>query len=119
MLPISEIGYFQDLAFLQSIIDSIQEGVVVQDREGKIIRFNQKATAILGLSPDQLLGKTSYDPGWQAVHLDGTQAPGHTHPVSITLKTGKPQNNVILGVKAGITKTKWLSVNSRLITVSD
>ncbi len=119
MLPISDLDYFQDLGFLQSIIDSIQEGVVVQDHDGKIISFNQKASIILDLSPDQLLGKTSYDPEWQAVHLDGSPAPGDTHPVSITLKTGEPQNNVILGVRTGVAKTKWLSVNSRLITVSD
>ncbi len=119
MLPISETDYFSDLSFLQSLIDALQEGVVLQNREGKIISFNKKACTILNLSPDQLLGRTSYDPQWEAIHLDGSPARGHTHPIAITLRTGEPMYDVIMGVKTGIAHIKWLSVNTKLVSVSD
>jgi PAS domain S-box-containing protein len=119
LLTIPRSDYFQDLSFLQSIIDSIEEGVVVQDRNGKIIAFNEKAVDILGLSAGEIFGKTSYDPEWHAIHLDGSPAPGNTHPVITTLKTGVPQNNVILGVRIKDEPVKWLSVNTRLIGIND
>jgi len=119
MLHISATDYFKDITFLQSIIHSIQEGVVIQNKEGKVISFNEKAIDILHLTADQLLGKTSYDPQWEAIHLDGTAAPGYTHPMSITLRTGEPQNNVIIGVRTGTKNLKWLSVNSRLMIAND
>ncbi len=119
MLPISQTDYFSDLSFLQSLIDSLQEGVVLQNRKGEIISFNKKACTILNLSPDQIIGKSSYDPQWEAIHLDGSPAPGHTHPIAITLRTGEPMYDVIMGVKTGIAQVKWLSVNTKLVSVSD
>lgn len=119
MLPISQTDYFSDLSFLQSLIDSLQEGVVLQNRKGEIISFNKKACTILNLSPDQIIGKSSYDPQWEAIHLDGSPAPGHTHPIAITLRTGEPMYDVIMGVKTGIAHIKWLSVNTKLVSVND
>lgn len=49
-------------SFLAAIPEAMSEGVVLQDSEGRIVDFNQAATKILGLSRDQLLGLTSFDP---------------------------------------------------------
>ncbi len=119
MLPISETDFFQDISFLQSITSSMQEGIVILNQQGKIVSFNEQATAILQLTPDQLLGRSPRDSDWKAINLDGTPAPNHTHPVSITLKTGEPQNNVILGVTPVNSPLKWLSVNSRLVKTNE
>lgn len=119
LLTIPRSDYFQDLSFLQSIIDSIEEGVVVQDRDGKIISFNEKAIDILGMSAGEIFGKTSYDPDWHTILLDGSPAPVESHPIIITLKTGVPQNNVVIGVQIKEGPIKWLSVNSRLIRISE
>ena len=120
MESISETEYFQDLDFLQSLINTVREGVVLQDHLGKIVGFNQRACEILNLSADQLLGKSSYDEAeWRAIHLNGEPAPGHTHPISITLRTGQPINDFIMGVVAGNKKVKWLSVCSRLVTAGE
>jgi len=119
MLTIPETDYFQDLAFLQSIIDSIEEGVIINNRKGRIISFNKKATAILGLTTDQLFGKTLYDSDWQAIHPDGRPIQGDEHPVFQTLKTGKPRNNITQGIQIGTGSIKWLSINTRLVKISD
>ena len=119
MLPIAETDFFQDISFLQSITASIQEGVVILNQEGRIVSFNEQATAILNLRPDQIINRSPNDSDWKAIYLDGSIAPNHTHPVSITLKTGKPQNNVILGVTTAIDGIKWLSINSRQVRTND
>jgi PAS domain-containing protein len=115
MLTTFENDLFQNVDFLKSIVDSIEEGIVIQDKNGKIIGFNDNATEILSITSDQLLGKTSYDPEWQAIFPDGSPAPGDKHPITVTLRTGVPQHNVIMGIKTAGDNLKWLSINTRFI----
>ena len=51
----------------KSVVSAIPVGLVVQDINDKIILANQEAADILGLSMEQLIGKDSYDPLWQAL----------------------------------------------------
>lgn len=50
------------------------EGVVIQDAGVTIIECNAAAEEILGITRDQMAGRTSLDPRWRAVHDDGTAA---------------------------------------------
>ncbi|MBS0436121.1 MAG: PAS domain-containing protein [Proteobacteria bacterium] len=52
-------------------LGALSEGVVRQDADGRIIDANASAAPILGLSRDELLGRTPHDPRWYAVHEDG------------------------------------------------
>ncbi|MEO8173462.1 MAG: PAS domain S-box protein [Sediminibacterium sp.] len=119
MLPISETDFFQDIDFLQSITASIQEGVIIINERGTIVSFNEQAKTILNLRNDQLLDRSPTQSFWNALALDGSVIPSHQLPVSITLQTGKPQSNVILGVIAANNPLKWLSVNSRMVKTKD
>ncbi len=105
----AEIGnyviYLQARASLQqseerfrTLFETMVQGVVYQDETGRIISANSAAEHILGLSLDQLQGRTSIDPRWHAIHEDGTNFPGETHPAMVALNTGQPVNNVIMGV---------------------
>jgi PAS domain S-box-containing protein len=80
------------------LFETMTQGVVYQDAAGKIIFANAAAERILGLSLDQLHGRKSIDPQWKAIHEDGSDFPGETHPAMIALQTGKKVNNVIMGV---------------------
>ncbi len=99
-------------AQLQSIFDSMSEGIVLQDGQGKILRCNESAEKILGLSHDQMIGKKSIDPDWQSIHEDGTAFPGDTHPAMVALKSGKAQKNVIMGVTKKDNEVSWISINA-------
>lgn len=74
------------------------QGVVYQDKSGKIISANKAACSILGLTMDQMMGRTSFDPQWKAIQEDGTDFEGEKHPAMIALQTGKPVYNVTMGV---------------------
>ena len=93
------------------LIAAMEEGVVLQDENAKILAFNKSAQRILGLSADQLMGKTSFDPEWQSIHEDGSPFPGDSHPVPETLRTGKPQTDVIMGIRKPDGKLTWISIN--------
>lgn len=97
----------------RSVITAMSEGIVVMNQDGQIETCNTSAERILGLSHDQLIGRTSFDPRWQAIHEDGTPFPGEEHPAMITLRTGQPQQDVIMGVRKPNGDLTWISINSQ------
>ena len=97
----------------ESVLASLVEGIVVQDLTAKIVAFNASALRILGLSAEQLTGRTSLDPTWAAVHADGSPFPGEQHPAMVTLRTGEPLLGVLMGVRLPGGGTRWISVNTQ------
>lgn len=103
----------QNSAKFQHLFDSISLGVAHQDSNGYITKANAAAQEILGLSLDQLQGKTSMDPSWRSIHEDGSDYPGETHPSSIASKTGKPVLNKIMGViNSQESEYRWIHIDS-------
>lgn len=88
------------------------EGIVLQDAAGVILACNSNAERILGLTADQMMGRTSVDPRWQAINEDSSPFPGETHPAMVTLRTGKPCSKVIMGVHKPDERLTWISINS-------
>lgn len=93
------------------LIAAMEEGVTLQDENSAIIAFNKSAERILGLTAEQLLGKTSFDPDWYSIHEDGSPFPGETHPVVDTLRTGLPHSNIIMGIHKPDKTVTWISIN--------
>lgn len=95
------------------LFENMTQGVVYHNDKGEVIYTNQAAANILGLTIDQLYGKTSFDPRWKAVDEEGNSLPGEEHPISITLKTLKPVYSFIMGVTIPeIKEYRWISINS-------
>jgi len=95
------------------LFENMMQGVVYHNSAGEIIYANKAASTILGLSLDQLMGKTSYDPRWRAIHEDGSVFEGDSHPGVISLKTAKSVENVIMGVfNPIINEYTWIRINS-------
>lgn len=93
----------------RAILDSMEDGLVIQDSEGKIIDFNESAMRILGLTEDQMLGRDSMDPRWRSIDEDGNDLPGEKHPAMIALRTDRPARG-IMGVSQPSGSVSWLSV---------
>lgn len=99
----------------QSVVAAMQEGVVVQAADSTILSCNEAAERILGLTHDQLLGRTSLDPRWRAVHEDGSPFPGQSHPGVVTLRTGREMSGVVMGVHKTDGSVTWISINTTVI----
>jgi PAS domain S-box-containing protein len=97
----------------RSVVTAMSEGIVLQQADGRIITCNASAESILGLSVEQMQGKTSIDPCWQAIRKDGSPFPGELHPAMVTLRTGEPQSNVIMGIYKPDGSLIWISINSQ------
>lgn len=102
-------------AVFRSALQSLSEGVVVHDAASVIQLCNPQAEQILGLTVEQMKGRTSFDPRWRSVHEDGSPFHGENHPVPITLKTGMSQHNVIMGVHKPDGSLNWISINAEPI----
>lgn len=97
----------------RTLVDSLAEGIVMQGRDGAILACNKSAETILGLTIDQMMGRTSIDPRWRAIHEDSSPFPGENHPAMVTLNTGKPLTDVVMGVHKPSGELTWISINSR------
>ena len=105
-LIVSEVKY-------RTLFESMSQGVVYQNADGFITSANPSAERILGLSSDQMMGRTSLDPRWLAIHEDGSDFPGETHPGSVAKRTGKSVHNVIMGVfHPGKGSYTWISIDA-------
>ncbi len=95
----------------RTLFTTMAQGAVYQDASGQIISANPAAERMLGLTLDQMQGRTSIDPRWKAIHEDGSDFPGETHPAMVALKTGKVVRDVVMGViHPGEEKHHWINI---------
>jgi PAS domain S-box-containing protein len=99
----------------RDLVSDMQVGVLLQSSDSKILLSNPKAIELLGISENQLLGKTSFDPDWNVIHEDGSPFPGHTHPVPHAIATRQSVHDVIMGVyRPSLGDRVWLKVDAEL-----
>ncbi len=108
----AEIALRESEARYRTVIMTMSEGVVLQGQDGIIQACNAAAERILGLTAEQMMGRTSVDPRWQAIQPDGSPFPGETHPAMVTLRTGEPQANIVMGVHKPEDTLTWISINA-------
>lgn len=88
------------------------EGVLVHAPDGTIVAENALAHEILGLTAEQLHGRSNMDPRWRTVDADGRPLPGELHPSAIAQRTGEAQRDVLVGVHVPDDGLRWLSVSA-------
>lgn len=95
------------------LFESMLQGVVYQDSDGRIMDANPAAERMLGLTLDQMRGLTSMDPRWRAIHEDGSDFPGEQHPGMQALRSGQPVDGVIMGVYNPQMDThNWINIHA-------
>ncbi len=97
----------------RSSIAAMAEGIILQDANGVIRTCNAAAESILGLSSEQMMGLISIDSRLRAITENGEPLPGEEHPLNVTLRTGQPCTEVIMGIHKPDGTLAWLSVNSQ------
>jgi PAS domain-containing protein len=108
----SQIVRKSDISY-RNLFETMAQGVVYQNVEGQIISANKSAEKILGLTFDQMTGMTSLDPQWRAIHEDGSDFSGETHPAMVALKTGETVKDVLMGVfNPDEEDYRWINANA-------
>ncbi|HKW97862.1 MAG TPA: PAS domain S-box protein [Bryobacteraceae bacterium] len=96
-----------------TLFHSVRVGAVLAGPNAEVLMFNAAACELIGVAPNQLRGKTSYDLEWEAVYEDGSPCPGQEHPIPRAIATGEAVRNVVLGVRRPkLGDWVWLLVNA-------
>ena len=80
------------------LVENMQVGVVVHGSDTSILFSNPMASQLLGLTQEQMRGKTTVDPSWCFIREDGTRAPLEEYPVNRALTSDVPISNIVLGI---------------------
>ncbi len=100
------------LIFQARFLESLSEGVILIDAEGKIADLNTNAAAILGGKVEDHLGKSLSVSDWGFVREDGSPLPSSQNPVTITLEHGEGLSNLMVGFDAPNMARRWVMVGT-------
>lgn len=96
----------------RALFQTAPMGVLYQDAQGLTTSANPAAQRILGLTLDQLQGRSSTDPRWHAVREDGSDYPGELHPITLARTTGQTVRDVVMGIEAPGRGQTWILVSA-------
>src|SRR4051812_41000144 len=71
----------------EAVLASLDVGVVLEDRDGRVLASNPSARRILG------------EGEWSAIHEDGWPLPQDGLPAQVALRTARPCTGMTIGVR--------------------
>ncbi len=99
--------------FFHSIMETINECVILQSSSDEILALNKKAEDFFNLNNSRLPGINLLFEKFPMVFEDGSACAEDDYPFNLTLKTGKPCDGQIMGVYRAPDDLRWISVNAR------
>ena len=99
----------------RAVVDSANEGLLIYDRSLNIIAGNRAAERIVGLPLSALIGRPGFTSLLPCVRADGTPLPESERPTRVTVRTGRPQTGLRIGIEHSAGKVTWLSVNTAFL----
>lgn len=98
--------------FVNRVLELSPSAVVILDGEGEIIRANEQAERLLGLSELQLINRNFNTADWEVVDMDGNRLPGEEFHFKQVHDGDKPMLGIEKGIRRPDGKTVWLSINA-------
>ncbi len=97
----------------RTVLSSASNGIILQERSGRILTWNKAAERVFGIKAEDVLGRDSCSFDWKTIHRDGSEFAWNDHPSIHTLMTGEPCRNVVMGVRNAVTQQlSWVSINT-------
>lgn len=96
----------------KTVLDTINEGVILQAESGEILAVNKGAENILGIPEEEFIGRNRRNLDFLFIHEDGTNYEVKDYPSTKTLQTCRPFRNEIMGIYRSKDDLRWISVNT-------
>lgn len=97
----------------RSLFETLTQGVIYTKINESIFDLNPAAEKILGRKLEELKGSQVFDASWKMINLDGTPVAYDLHPAHLSIRSGKPVKNVVMGV---FNREKnchvWININA-------
>ena len=102
---------------LHAVFSGMSDGLVVYNRDGKVVIWNPAAEQILRITSEQFqMGDPSQLP-WDIIDEDGQSIPLENYPARVCLRTGVPQTGVIIGARLSSKDIRWLKINVKPVFI--
>ncbi|MBM7855456.1 PAS domain S-box-containing protein [Desulfohalotomaculum tongense] len=97
----------------RNLFETMKQGVVYYDTEGRVISANPAAEEILGLPLEEVKGRVIADLPVKAIREDGSFISAENYPAVISMKTGREIKNVVMGFLNSKGRIhRWANVNA-------
>ncbi len=101
------------VAEYRELIENLHAGLVVHAADTSILLCNGTSAELLGLSMDQMMGKTAIDPAWCFLGADDAPMPLEDYPVNRVIATRTPLRNLVVGINRPLTQDLiWVLCNA-------
>lgn len=108
---LAEEALLESQACYRAMIDSLAEGILMQDASGRLITCNRRAEEILGLTRNELANRLNSGAPLHVINEEGEEVPYAKLPSTVCLGNGRPSYDTVLGVdRAG--ERRWISINA-------
>ncbi|MBL4675289.1 MAG: PAS domain-containing protein [Mucilaginibacter sp.] len=97
---------------LQSILDTMAEGLVIVDSNCVPTYVNHMAQNIMGITEAQFQDRKYNDAKWQNLRVDGSPLPTDDHPMNVVLRTGLAVYDQEIAVLLESGKKIFISINA-------
>jgi len=107
----AEEGFLRERSMVDRIMKTSPSGIIVVNRDARIIFANKRAEEIHGLAADEMTKLVYNSPEWLITDFDGNPFPIEKHPFAMVISSGSP----VYGIRHTITppdgQRVYLSVN--------
>jgi PAS domain S-box-containing protein len=96
---------------IDKMLETSPSAMTIMDTDGSIIRANDRAQSILGLTKSKIEERVFNSPEWNIIDEDGDTIPSEDLPLSRVTRTGTPVYGYEHGIERPDGETVWLSTN--------
>ena len=97
----------------RTLFETMTQGVIYEETGKGILSANPAAQRILGISLEQMQGKSSLTSGYKSILEDGTEVIDDAHPAIVALNMGKEVQNFVMGILTPYDEVyRWINVNA-------
>jgi len=97
----------------RALFDTMNTGVVYHQADGRVMRVNPAAEAILGFTEAQMIGWSPLKSQWDVIREDGSVFAGAEHPIMEVVRTGKGLDDQLLGIPHPDGRRRWIRLSAR------
>jgi PAS domain S-box-containing protein len=97
---------------LESLFNTMNEGVVLIEPDGRITQANPAAEKILGLSRSEIERRSYVSPQWKIIRPDGSPMLLEEAAGPRVMKEKRPVRNMVMGIRLPDDNVAWLNVSA-------
>ncbi len=100
------------------VFDTVKAGIMIYDRETRILQANNEALRILHVERDAIIGVKAESLNFEFIDLEGNIMKPDEFPVNIVRKTRQSVDDVTIGIQANDRRI-WVLVNGKPVKTRD